>query len=101
LRFLDEKEIRQMVMNLVNNGLDATPQGGKVTLFTCQHGDEVVLGVKDEGSGIPPEIIDQLGTPFVTTKEKGTGLGLTVCYSIAKRHHALIRVDTDQKGTTT
>jgi signal transduction histidine kinase len=56
--------------------------------------------VKDEGTGLPPEIIDKLGTPFVTTKENGTGLGLAVCYSIAARHNARIDFETGPEGTT-
>lgn len=97
---LDEKEIRQCILNFVRNGLEAMPSGGTVTIRTCVQDDKVVLAVKDEGCGIPAEILDKLGTPFLTTKECGTGLGLPVCYSIAERHKAEITPKTGPKGTT-
>ncbi|MDF9408163.1 PAS domain S-box protein [Pelotomaculum isophthalicicum JI] len=97
---LDEKEIRQMVLNLVRNGLEAMTAGGKLIIRTLIVNDDVVLLVRDQGGGIAPDIIEKLGTPFFTTKEYGTGLGLAVCYSIANRHNAKIEVDTGSTGTT-
>lgn len=97
---LNEKEIRQLIINLVRNGLEAMPAGGSLTIGTYDKNDEIVLFVKDEGTGIKPEIYDKLGTPFVSTKEKGTGLGLSVCYSIANKHNAKIDVKTGTTGTT-
>lgn len=96
---LDEKEIRQMVHNLVRNGLEAMTAGGKLIIRTFIINDDVVLLVQDQGGGIAPDIIEKLGTPFFTTKENGTGLGLAVCYSIANRHSAKIEVDTGSTGT--
>ena len=97
---MDEKEIRQLILNLVRNGLEAMPAGKTLTLGTYTEADEVVLFVRDEGTGIEPELIEKIGTPFLTTKEKGTGLGLPVCFSIAARHNAQIQIDTDESGTT-
>jgi signal transduction histidine kinase len=97
---LDEKEIRQLILNLVRNGLEAMPVGKKLTISTYMEKGEVVLAVQDEGGGIGSEMLDKLGTPFFTTKEYGTGLGLAVCYSIAARHNAWIEVDTGPGGTT-
>lgn len=97
---VDEKEFRQMLLNLVRNGLEATPPGGKITLKTFVQEETVVLAVQDEGQGVPPEVLGQLGTPFVTTKENGTGLGLATCYSIARRHNARINLATGPAGTT-
>lgn len=96
---LDEKEIRQMILNLTRNSLEAMPGGGAVTISTAWKGTEVVLSVTDQGSGIDPQLLEKIGTPFLTTKEQGTGLGLAVCYSIAARHQASIRVDTGSRGT--
>lgn len=98
--FLDEKEIRQLIINLVRNGLEAMPPGGVLTIGTYEEKDEVVLFVEDEGTGIKPEVYDKLGTPFVTTKDEGTGLGLSICYSIANKHNAKIVVKTGSTGTT-
>ncbi|HWI54663.1 MAG TPA: PAS domain S-box protein [Desulfobacteria bacterium] len=97
---LDEKEISQLVINLVRNGLEAMKPGGTVTVKTYMDAGFVVLEVADEGSGIDPQIIDRIGTPFVTTKESGTGLGLAVSYSIAGRHNAQIDVESTPEGTT-
>lgn len=96
----DEKEIRQLIMNLVRNGLEAMDRGGVLTIRTKVDGSEAVLEVEDQGTGIPPEVIEKIGTPFTTTKENGTGLGLAVCYSIAHRHNARIDVATGPEGTT-
>lgn len=96
---IDQEEIRQMVLNLAGNGLEAMPPGGELTIRTRAEDGWAVLTVQDQGEGIPPEIYEILGTPFVTTKENGTGLGLAICYSIAARHGAVIEVDTGPAGT--
>ncbi len=97
---LDEKEIRQLVLNLVRNGIEAMSKHGELTIKTRKKRDGVVLTIKDRGMGIPPEVLEKLGTPFLTTKEKGTGLGLPICYRIAERHNARIEIKTDKRGTT-
>lgn len=97
---LDEKEIRQLILNLVRNGMEAMQNGKHLTIKTCMENNEVVLSVQDQGTGIDPEVLEKLGTPFLTTKEKGTGLGLAVCYSIADRHNATIKVKTGSEGST-
>ncbi|NLK51990.1 MAG: PAS domain S-box protein [Syntrophomonadaceae bacterium] len=97
---LDEKEIRQLTLNLVRNGMEAMSTGGNLFIRTFCQGEEVVLAVQDKGKGIKPEVIEKLGTPFFTTKDEGIGLGLAECYSIAARHNAKIEVETDSGGTT-
>jgi two-component system, sporulation sensor kinase E len=97
---LDEKEIWQIVLNMGKNGLDAMPTGGQLTIRTFAEGEHVVLQIEDQGTGIPEELLSRIGTPFFTTKEQGTGLGLAVCYSIANRHRAVIDVQSGSIGTT-
>ncbi|WP_066637416.1 PAS domain S-box protein [Desulfolucanica intricata] len=97
---LDEKEIRQLILNLARNGLEAMTSSGILTISTFIDGDEIVLSVRDQGQGIKPEVLAKLGTPFFTTKDTGTGLGMATCYSIANRHNATIDVETDSNGTT-
>ncbi len=97
---LDEKEMRQLVINLVRNGLQAMRPGKTLTIETYMEENSVVLAVKDQGSGIPAEIIEKIGAPFFTTKDTGTGLGLAVCYSIAAKHNATIGFETCPSGTT-
>jgi PAS domain S-box-containing protein len=98
--YLDEKEIRQLILNLVRNGLEAMTSCGMLTIRTYARDKYVVLAIQDQGGGIPPHVLENLGTPFVTTKETGTGLGLAVCYTIANRHQAEIKVETSNEGTT-
>jgi PAS domain S-box-containing protein len=99
--YLDEKEIRQMLLNLALNGLEAMEAGGVLTVRTYTELPEnrVVLEVQDEGCGMNKDVLEKLGTPFFTTKEQGTGLGLAVCYSIASRHNAKLDVRTNEQGT--
>ncbi len=73
--------------------------GGKLTIKTFTENQSVILQIKDEGTGISPEIMDKIGTPFFTTKETGTGLGLAICYSVAERHDAEIDIETGNQGT--
>jgi PAS domain S-box-containing protein len=96
----DEKEIRQLILNLVRNGFEAMVNGGELSIRTYTESDEIILAVQDQGSGITDDIMEKLGTPFFTTKDNGTGLGLAVCYSIAARHRAKIKVETGKTGTT-
>ncbi|MEK8130668.1 PAS domain S-box protein [Paenibacillus filicis] len=97
---LDEKEIRQMILNLALNGLEAMEAGGRLNIATfMEEGADVVLEVADQGHGMDKEVVAKLGTPFFTTKEQGTGLGLAVCFSIAARHQAKITWQTGPEGT--
>jgi len=97
---LDQKEIRQLILNLVNNGMESMNSAGDVTIRTVVEKGDVVLSVQDQGHGIEHELLDKLGTPFITTKDQGTGLGLPVCYRIAVRHNAKIDIETSSTGTT-
>lgn len=95
----DENEIKQLIINLAKNAFEATQKGGEVTIQTCQKEKAVVLVIRDNGPGIPPDIYEKIGTPFLTTKTTGTGLGLPICFSIAARHGAKMTVSTDSGGT--
>ena len=97
---LDKKEIHQLILNLVLNGSQAMSPGGTMKIRTFMDNEEIVLAVQDDGPGIVPDVLGKIGTPFFTTKENGTGLGLAVCYSIAARHNAKIEIETGSTGTT-
>ena len=96
----------QVLINIVNNALQALPDGrGKISLSTACHQDteSIVVECRDDGIGIPPEIMKDIFKPFFTTKEvgKGTGLGLYVSYEIIKKHAGEIRVSSERgMGTT-
>ncbi|RBW69659.1 response regulator [Bacillus taeanensis] len=96
---LNEKEIRQLILNLSINGLEAMSAGGMLTIKTYCSDHEVILEVEDQGCGIKEEFIDQIGTPFFSTKVQGTGLGLSVCHSVVSRHNAKLDVRTSDQGT--
>jgi PAS domain S-box-containing protein len=97
---LDQKEIIQLILNLVNNGMESMSTAGDVAIRTFVEKEEAVLAIRDQGHGIDRECLDKLGTPFFTTKAQGTGLGLAVCYRIAGRHNAKIDIETSSNGTT-
>ncbi|HBV86787.1 MAG TPA: two-component sensor histidine kinase [Desulfosporosinus sp.] len=96
---LDIQEIRQLLLNLVRNGFEAMAPGGQLKIRTFTTNSEVALVVLDEGSGIEQCILEKLGTPFFTTKEQGTGLGLAVCYGIVLHHNGRISIETSSKGS--
>lgn len=97
---LNEKEIKQLLINLVQNALEASPENGLVNIGTEYQDPYAILSIKDHGQGIPAQIMSKLGTPFFTTKEDGAGLGLARCYSIIERHNGKIEISTSHSGTT-
>jgi signal transduction histidine kinase len=100
LILIDENEIRQLLVNLVRNGLEAMQPNQTLTIYTYMQEDYAILAVQDQGTGIPSDILDEIGTPFFTTKECGTGLGLSVCYTIIERHQASLYIDSSPSGST-
>jgi two-component system NtrC family sensor kinase len=99
---VDPVELEQVIVNLFHNSFDAIPFGGKISLALQRKDDEVLLEVKDDGHGIPPENIERIFEPFFTTKPigKGTGLGLSVCYGIVKSWNGRLEVESfPGKGT--
>lgn len=96
---IDENEIRQLLLNLVRNGLEAMQPNKTLTIRTYTQDGYAILAVQDQGTGIPSDILDKIGTPFFTTKECGTGLGLSVCYNIIERHQAALRIDSNSSGS--
>ncbi|MGJ9382658.1 two-component system sensor histidine kinase NtrB [Salipaludibacillus sp. CF4.18] len=97
---VDKNEIRQLLLNLVNNSLDAMDYGKSVYIITTEENGKVLLSIQDEGCGIPPELMDDIATPFITTKDEGTGLGVPICFSIANRNNAKIDYNSSSAGTT-
>lgn len=102
---LDATQIKQMLINLVQNGIDAIDGSGDVNIKAqaSEIDDTIEIRVTDNGCGIPEENLSRLFTPFFTTKEiaKGTGLGLAISYGIVKMHSGNISVKSEKgKGTT-
>jgi two-component system, NtrC family, sensor histidine kinase HydH len=89
----DHSQIKQVMLNLLKNAWEALPGGGKITVATGVEQDRVVVSVEDTGVGISSDKMKQIFSPFFTTKDKGTGLGLAVLYRIIKDHQGDITVD--------
>jgi signal transduction histidine kinase len=88
---IDRGLLRQAVLNLVKNGLEALSRGGELTIASRRDGDSVEISVSDSGGGIPDEIARRLFEPFFTTKPQGTGLGLSIARQIAEEHGGEVR----------
>ncbi len=91
----DAASLRQVLLNLTMNALQAVASGGTVELSVRHEGEHVIFRCRDTGPGIPPEILDQIWQPFFTTKAvgQGLGLGLAVTYNIVERHGGQIGVE--------
>jgi signal transduction histidine kinase len=88
---IDRTLLRQAVLNLVKNGLEAVSQGGALTLTTRHVDDTVEIAIADTGPGIAPEVGRRLFEQFFTTKPQGTGLGLAISRQIVEEHGGKIR----------
>ena len=97
---VNEREIRQLLLNLVKNAIEAMETPGQVTIATESRKKNLILSVSDQGKGIPEEVLVNMGKPFFTTKSHGTGLGLSTCFAIARRHKGLIDIKSGPQGTT-
>ncbi|HEV8589462.1 MAG TPA: ATP-binding protein [Pyrinomonadaceae bacterium] len=98
----DPSELREVLVNLVFNAVDAMPQGGRLTLAAREADGAVEIAVSDTGTGMTPEIRSRVFDPFFTTKGKaGMGLGLAVCYGIVQRHEGTVEIESELgQGTT-
>ncbi|HEY4551946.1 MAG TPA: PAS domain S-box protein [Bacillaceae bacterium] len=97
----ERKQIRQMLINLIKNSIEAMPDGGTIYVGTINAGDSALIEVRDEGSGIPKEWLDRIGEPFYSNKERGTGMGLMVCCKIIENHGGTIQFSSEEGiGTT-
>jgi signal transduction histidine kinase len=98
LTVCDPQKIKQALLNLVQNALDATPQGGKVEVrVKIVDTTEALVEVTDSGEGIAPEIADRLFTAGATTKKHGSGIGLVVAKSIAEQHGGRVTLENEAK----
>jgi len=95
----DPKQIRQALLNLAVNAIQACPGGGQITIAARPEGDAVVIEVRDHGKGIPPAILDRIFEPFFTTRQNSLGLGLTVARQIVASHGGTIGTITVQDGS--
>ena len=98
---LDQKFVKQAVLNLVKNAISAMPNGGTLSVSTRQNGDDVVLRISDTGEGMSEEVLNKIFEPYFTTRDFGSGIGLTLVYKIVKEHMGEISVVSQEgKGST-
>ena len=98
----DPVQMKELFMNIVNNACEAMRDGmGKLEVSVNIEAGNVIVKIKDNGTGISGENLKRISEPFFTTKAKGTGLGLTVCFQIVKLHEGLLNYLSDENiGTT-
>ena len=104
---IDAHRIHQVFVNLLLNGMEAMPRGGRIDIVgrvIKGHGksnDQAVLQFTDHGMGISEENLGKIFFPFFTTKTEGTGLGLSIVHKILEQHNASVEVESEEgKGTT-
>jgi len=96
-------QIRQVVLNLVMNAVEAIQTGGRLAIHTqpLLEQDKILLSVTDTGPGIDAEFLPHIFEPFITSKETGTGLGLTITYDIIRQHNGDIQAENNPEGGAT
>ena len=97
----DPDQLRQILINLIQNAVDAMGPGGTLTIATQEKSGWLELTISDTGEGIPSELLPKIFDPFVTTKSNGTGLGLAMVRSLLHAHHGTIAVDSRPAAGTT
>jgi two-component system, sporulation sensor kinase B len=98
--FGDRNKFRQTILNLGKNSIEAMPDGGTLNIHVSVYAGHVAILIEDTGLGMDQEQIEKLGTPYYSTKEKGTGLGMMVVYSIVSAMNGQIEVSS-RKGIGT
>ncbi|WP_342430821.1 ATP-binding protein [Neobacillus sp. FSL H8-0543] len=98
----EPNQLKQLFINLIKNSIEATTSGGTITITVDQvENNQLSITIKDNGCGISKDRLERLGEPFYSSKEKGTGLGLTVSYKIVQSHRGTIQFDSEvDEGTT-
>jgi signal transduction histidine kinase len=97
----DPEQLKQVFVNLISNAVQAMPEGGTLTIDTGQRNDFVFVRFSDTGAGIPPEVLGKVFDPFVTTRDDGTGLGLTIVHRIVDDHDGHMEVTSEPGVGTT
>ncbi|MEK1832440.1 ATP-binding protein [Priestia megaterium] len=100
---MDESQIKQVLINLLQNAIDAMQEGGEITvsLDFNEETEQIKIVVQDNGVGMTAKELESISKPFFSTKERGIGLGLHISYQIIESHGGKIRVNSiKDKGST-
>ena len=92
----DHELLKQVLMNIILNAVQVMPDGGTLSVFTEAGENYTALAVCDQGSGIDPENVEKIFDPFFSTKDKGTGLGLTIAHKIMQSHNGFIKAERNE-----
>ncbi|MNY10609.1 Sporulation kinase E [compost metagenome] len=96
-----EMHLKQLFINLIKNAMEAIPKDGQIKMIASLQGNLIRVRTQDNGCGIPEDRLKQLGEPFYTTKEKGTGLGLMMCFKIVEAHKGTMSIQSQVGYGTT
>lgn len=91
----DPRRLKEALLNLVANAIEATPPGGEVAVEVRPDGEDAEIVVRDTGRGMPPETLRRIGTPFFTTRDDGTGLGVVLARSVIAQHGGTLRYESE------
>lgn len=96
----DPRRLTEALLNLVANAIEATPPGGEVVVEVRPAGDQAEIVVRDTGRGMPADTLKRIGTPFFTTRDDGTGLGVVLARSVIAQHGGSLRYESEPgRGT--
>jgi signal transduction histidine kinase len=96
----DPRRLKEALLNLVANAIEATPPGGEVAVAVRPDGEDAEIVVRDTGRGMPPETLRRIGTPFFTTRDDGTGLGVVLARSVIAQHGGTLRYESEPGAGT-
>ncbi len=97
----DSNQLKQVLINLVKNAIEAMTEQGMIEITLAMHdSDQLIVNVRDEGPGMPDDLIRRIGEPFITTKDNGTGLGLMISQRIVETHNGTLQFHSTPAGTT-
>ncbi len=88
----DENQLKQVFINIIKNAIEAMPDGGNIHIYTERDEEYAVISIQDEGNGMSKEKLENIGKPFFSTKDQGTGLGLPICLRILKEHNGKLNI---------
>lgn len=96
----DPNQLKQVFINFIKNAIEAMSDGGVIRVAVLQDKENLLIHIIDQGIGIPKEHLDKIGSPFFTTKENGTGLGMMISKQIIARHNGTMNIKSNSSGTT-
>ncbi|MCA0989021.1 ATP-binding protein [Guptibacillus algicola] len=91
--YCESNQLKQVFINIIKNAIEASDDGGNITISINTSGEHIQVSIRDHGEGISKEDINKLGSPFYTTKKHGTGLGLAICKRIIEKHKGQLVID--------